>query len=63
LDLTREVHPVKVEKDLIAQLPKERWISFSHQMIHFGRQTCIARRPKCGECRLNELCYSEDKVA
>jgi endonuclease-3 len=62
LDLTREVHPVKVEQDLIAQLPKERWISFSHQLIHFGRQTCIARRPKCGECRLADLCYSEDKT-
>jgi len=63
LDLTREVHPVKVERDLIAALPKERWISFSHQLIHFGRRICVARRPKCGECPVAKLCYSEDKLA
>ena len=63
LDLTRETHPVKVELDLMAALPKERWISFSHQLIHFGRQICVARRPKCGECPVTELCYAEDKLA
>ena len=63
LDLTRETYPVKVERDLISQLPKERWISFSHQLIHFGRQICVARRPKCGECPVTELCYAEDKLA
>ena len=63
LDLTRETHPVKVERDLISQLPKERWISFSHRLIHFGRQICVARRPKCGECPVTELCYAEDKLA
>ena len=63
LDLTREEHPVKVERDLIAALPRERWISFSHQMIHFGRQICAARRPKCGECAMASICYAEDKLA
>jgi len=63
LDLTRQEHPVKIERDLMAQLPRERWISFAHQLIHFGRQTCIARRPKCHECRLNPICYAKDKVA
>ena len=63
LDLTREDHPVKVERDLVAILPKERWISFSHQLIHFGRGICAARRPKCGECPMAELCYAEDKLA
>lgn len=62
LDLTREENPVKVEQDLAAQLPRERWISFSHQLIHFGRQICAARKPKCGECRMAELCYSQDKL-
>lgn len=63
LDLTREEHPVKVERDLIAALPRERWILFSHQMIHFGRQICAARRPKCGECAMASICYAEDKLA
>lgn len=63
LDLTREEHPVKVERDLIAALPRERWILFSHQLIHFGRQICAARRPKCGECPMASICYAEDKLA
>jgi endonuclease-3 len=61
LDLTKEDNPVKIERDLMAQLPRERWISFSHQVIHFGRGICIARRPKCHECAVNPLCYAEDK--
>ena len=63
LDLTREDSPVKAERDLIAILPRERWISFSHQLIHFGRQICVARKPRCGECPMAELCYSKDKLA
>jgi endonuclease-3 len=63
LDLTREESPVKVERDLIAILPKERWISFSHQLIHFGRGICVARKPRCGECPMADLCYAEDKLA
>lgn len=63
LDLTREENPVKVERDLIALLPKERWISFSHQLIHFGRGICVARKPRCGECPMAGLCYAEDKLA
>jgi endonuclease-3 len=62
LDLTRHDNPVKVERDLIAQLPRKRWISFSHQLIHFGRQICAARKPKCGECPMAALCYAEDKL-
>jgi endonuclease-3 len=62
LDLTQAENPVKVEQDLIAQLPRERWISFSHQLIHFGRQVCAARRPKCAVCPLASLCYAEDKA-
>ncbi len=63
LDLTRESTPEKIERDLIKILPQGRWIQFSHQLIHFGRQICVARKPRCGECRLAELCYSEDKLA
>lgn len=63
LDFTRQTTPEKIEKDLIKLLPRERWIQFSHQLIHFGRQTCVARKPKCGECRMAELCYAQDKTA
>ncbi len=62
LDLTRQNDPKKIERDLMAVLPRKRWILYSHQIIHHGRQVCAARKPKCGECRLNDLCYADDKV-
>jgi len=62
LDLTKETDPVKVEKDLVKILPKEKWILFSHQIIHHGRALCIARNPRCAECKLEPLCYSKDKT-
>ena len=61
LDLTQEEDPVKIEKDLVKLLPQSRWILFSHQLIHHGRGLCVARNPKCGECRLNPVCYAKDK--
>lgn len=63
LDLTRNTEPVKIEQDLTAQLPQERWIQFSHQVIHFGREICIARKPKCELCPMIDLCYAADKQA
>ena len=62
LDLTQEQDPVKIERDLVKLLPQERWILFSHQVIHFGRQICVARKPKCGECPLEPVCYAADKI-
>jgi endonuclease-3 len=62
LDLTKETDPVKVERDLVKILPKEKWILFSHQIIHHGRALCIARNPRCAECKLEPLCYSKDKT-
>ena len=44
-------------------IPRDRWILFSHQMIHHGRALCVARKPKCAECGLNPLCYARDKTA
>jgi endonuclease-3 len=63
LDLTKETEPVKIEKDLMKLIPKEKWILFSHQIIHHGRALCVARNPKCAECMLNPLCYAKDKTA
>lgn len=62
LDLTKNEDPVKIEQDLMKVLPKERWILFSHQVIHFGRNTCVARKPKCPECPLDAICYGRDKT-
>lgn len=61
LDLTEETTPEKIERELIELLPRERWIQFAHQMIHFGRELCVARRPKCAECPIETLCYAKDK--
>ena len=58
LQLTRKTAPVPIEKDLMAAIPKERWIEFSHQLIHHGRQICRARKPLCSDCRLAESCPS-----
>ena len=56
LGLTEEKDAVKVEQDLMAQLPRRDWIDFSHAMIHHGRQICIARRPQCEICPLESIC-------
>jgi endonuclease-3 len=61
LELTREQDPVKIEKDLAKLIPPERWILFSHQMIHHGRSLCVARKPHCAECPLNPVCRAKDK--
>jgi endonuclease-3 len=62
LDLTKATEPVKIEKDLMQAIPKEKWILFSHQIIHHGRALCVARNPKCAECKLVPLCYAKDKT-
>jgi endonuclease-3 len=62
LDLTKNTDPVKVEQDLMKMVPEDRWILFAHQMIHFGRQICIARKPRCASCPLDPICYAKDKT-
>jgi endonuclease-3 len=52
----------KVEQELMQILPQDRWIAFSHQIIHHGRQVCDARKPKCDRCNLEQICHSEDKT-
>jgi endonuclease-3 len=63
LDLTKENDPKKIERDLMKAIPAEKWILFAHQIIHLGRGPCTARNPKCGECKLNPVCYAKDKTA
>ena len=58
LKLTRERTPEKIERDLMALVPRKDWTIFSHLLILHGRKTCVARRPKCGECVVNRWCPS-----
>jgi len=62
LELAKGDTPEKVEQELMQVIPRDRWISFSHQVIQHGRQVCIARNPKCRECNIETLCRSKDKT-
>ena len=56
LGLTEHEDAVKIERDLIEQLPQEEWIDFSHRLIWHGRRVCKARKPLCGSCVLEKIC-------
>ncbi len=60
LGLTRETDPVKIERDLMALAPEERWIDLGHQLIWHGRRICHARKPDCQACPLAPVCPSAD---
>ena len=60
LGLTRQTDPEKIEQDLMQVVPRRRWTLFPHLLIHHGRAVCIARRPRCGECPVAELCPSAE---
>lgn len=62
LDLTEHKDPVKIEFDLMEQMPKRAWNDFSLHLIYFGRETCIARKPKCGLCPMEKICTYPDKT-
>jgi endonuclease-3 len=62
LDLTTSETAEKVEADLMRVIPRDRWIDFSHEIILHGRAICLARKPKCMDCPLENLCYSPDKT-
>jgi len=56
LGFTRQEDPVKIERDLIKLVPREHWGVFPHLLIWHGRRVCLARRPRCEECVLSDLC-------
>jgi endonuclease III len=58
LGLTRHDDPVKIEQDLMALVPRDHWGLISHLLIFHGRQVCIARRPRCADCVLSDICPS-----
>ncbi len=62
LELTRNEDPKKIEQDLMQIIPREKWTLFSHQIIWHGRKLCMARRPKCADCPLENICHAADKT-
>jgi endonuclease-3 len=62
LELTSQNDPQKIEQDLMKVIPREKWILFSHQIIWHGRGLCPARKPKCVDCPLENLCHAGDKT-
>lgn len=62
LGLTDHTDPVKVEHDLRALYPEDRWSGLSMRFIQFGRDVCDARRPRCGECEMVDRCRFPDKT-
>jgi len=60
LGWTRETDPIKVERDLARLVPRNEWTLLAHLLIFHGRRVCLARRPRCGECVLADLCPSAE---
>ncbi len=56
LGLTENDDPEKIEKDLSELVPKKHWVMFPHWLIFHGRKICQARKPKCAECVLENIC-------
>jgi endonuclease-3 len=62
LELTKHSDAPKIEQDLMKNIPPDRWILFSHQVIWHGRRLCMARSPKCVACSLENICHAADKT-
>jgi endonuclease-3 len=62
LGLSRHSDPVKIERDLLQRLPRERWTQLGHQIIWHGRRVCSARKPDCAGCALEPHCPAAGKV-
>ena len=60
LGLTTEQDPAKIERDLMALLPPAVWVGFSHRVIQHGRRVCMARKPRCADCPVHDLCPSAE---
>jgi endonuclease-3 len=56
LGLTEHKQPAQIERDLMAVVPQAAWVDLSHRLIHHGRQVCLARKPRCSQCGLEDIC-------
>src|SRR5437667_7167202 len=61
LGLTSNTDAVKIEEDLMTLIPQKEWTPFSHRLIAHGRAVCVARKPKCAQCDLNDVCPSAEE--
>ena len=59
LGLTKKTQPEKIEEELCALFPQTEWIHMSHRLVLHGRYVCLAKKPRCAECPLNEVCPSQ----
>ena len=57
----KDDEPIDVERKLKKIIPEERWIKSHHQLIHFGRYYCMARSPKCQNCKISDMCIYKGK--
>ena len=62
LELTKSDDPKSIEQDLMQVIPRDQWIDFAHRLIWHGRALCVARRPKCADCKLETVCHAADKT-
>jgi endonuclease III len=62
LELTQHEDPKKIEEDLMQIIPRDHWTDFSHEVIWHGRTLCMARGPKCVDCKIETLCHAADKT-
>ncbi len=60
LGLSKEKDPDKIEKDLMALVPKKDWLDFNYMLVNHGRKICQARKPLCPRCELKDLCPSAE---
>lgn len=56
IGLSKNQDPTKIEQDLLKQIPKEYLKDVNHLLVYHGRNTCIARNPKCDNCTINKYC-------
>jgi endonuclease-3 len=56
LGLTEHTDPVRIERDLTPLFPRDAWGDVNHRLVWFGRDVCMARKPRCAECELLDLC-------
>ncbi len=62
LALTKHSDPIKIENDLMALFPREKWTVLSHWLIWHGRRRCFARNPDCPHCELSDICPTGMKL-
>lgn len=63
LGLSKNSDPIAVERDLMKLVPQTRWVKTTDLLIFHGRRVCDARKPRCGECGIFDLCSWESKQA